>query len=83
MIEYYLSELEDEGVTYIPHWTPPVVSGTIRLQLAPPSIARPIPESSAQTGPDSTDADADADADAEIVPGSPDGLCLISSHTQL
>lgn len=68
MIEYYLSELEDEGVTYIPHWTPPVVSGTIRLQLPPPSIARAIPESSAQTGPDSTD----ADADAEIVPGSPD-----------
>lgn len=81
MIEYYLRELEDEGVTAIPQWTPPVVSGTIRLRLPPRSIARPIPESSAQTGPDSTDAD--ADADAEIVPGSPDGQCFISSHNQL
>lgn len=28
IIEYYLRELEDEGVTYIPRWTPPVVSST-------------------------------------------------------
>lgn len=28
IIEYYLRELEEEGVTYIPRWSPPVVSST-------------------------------------------------------
>uniref|UniRef100_A0A3Q3X303 SEC14 like lipid binding 1 n=1 Tax=Mola mola TaxID=94237 RepID=A0A3Q3X303_MOLML len=43
IIEYYLKELEEEGVTYIPRWTSPVVSGTPRPQLLPPSNGRVIP----------------------------------------
>uniref|UniRef100_A0A8D3AV11 SEC14-like protein 1 n=1 Tax=Scophthalmus maximus TaxID=52904 RepID=A0A8D3AV11_SCOMX len=29
IVEYYLRELEEEGITYIPRWTPAVVSGTV------------------------------------------------------
>ncbi|TWW69618.1 SEC14-like protein 1 [Takifugu flavidus] len=42
IIEYYLRELEEEGVTYIPRWTPPVVSST--------AMAVPV-----KAGPDSRD----------------------------
>ncbi|XP_073350460.1 SEC14-like protein 1 [Pagrus major] len=45
IIEYYLRELEEEGVTYIPRWTPPVVSGTTRA----------IPVKGARNGLDSKD----------------------------
>ncbi|XP_036945429.1 SEC14-like protein 1 isoform X3 [Acanthopagrus latus] len=45
IIEYYLRELEAEGVTYIPRWTPPVVSGTTRA----------IPVKGARNGLDSKD----------------------------
>uniref|UniRef100_A0A3Q3KTG3 SEC14-like protein 1 n=1 Tax=Mastacembelus armatus TaxID=205130 RepID=A0A3Q3KTG3_9TELE len=50
IIEYYLRELEKEGVTYIPRWTPPVVSGTAGswLQVQPLSTARPIPVNGAK-----------------------------------
>ncbi|XP_030264355.1 SEC14-like protein 1 [Sparus aurata] len=45
IIEYYLRELEAEGVTFIPRWTPPVVSGTTRA----------IPVKGARNGLDSKD----------------------------
>lgn len=66
IIEYYLRELDEEGVTYIPRWTPPVVSGTAgaRLQLPPPSTARAIPVNSAK--------DEDPACATELVAGSPD-----------
>uniref|UniRef100_A0A3P8P617 SEC14 like lipid binding 1 n=1 Tax=Astatotilapia calliptera TaxID=8154 RepID=A0A3P8P617_ASTCA len=52
IIEYYLRELEKEGVTYIPRWTSTVDSGTVtwRHQLLPPSAARAIPVNSAKDG---------------------------------
>ncbi|XP_068435212.1 SEC14-like protein 1 [Clinocottus analis] len=68
MIEYYLKELEEEGVTYIPRWTPPVVSSPARLQLLPRSTARAIPVSGVKTGPDSKD----PSCPAELAAGSPD-----------
>ncbi|XP_054462975.1 SEC14-like protein 1 [Anoplopoma fimbria] len=68
MIEYYLRELAEEGVTYIPRWTPPVVSGAARLQLLPRSTARDIPVNSAKTGLDSKD----PASPTEIVAGSPE-----------
>ncbi|XP_071330211.1 SEC14-like protein 1 [Trachinotus anak] len=66
IIEYYLRELEEEGVTYIPRWTPPVVSGAAgaRLKLPPPSTARAIPVNSAN--------DEDPACPTELVAGSPD-----------
>ncbi|XP_029015489.1 SEC14-like protein 1 isoform X2 [Betta splendens] len=65
IIEYYLRELEEEGVTHIPRWTPPAVSGTssARRQL-PPSTARAIPVNGARDGLHSKD--------SELLTGSPD-----------
>ncbi|KAM9744808.1 SEC14-like protein 1 isoform 1-T2 [Menidia menidia] len=52
IIEYYLRELEGEGVTYIPRWTPPVKSSSVcgPPRLPPPSNARAIPENSSKDG---------------------------------
>ncbi|XP_060882725.1 SEC14-like protein 1 [Labrus mixtus] len=70
IIEYYLRQLEEEGVTYIPPWTPPVVTGRVstRLQLHPPSTARPIPVRGANNGPDSKD----PPGPSELLAGSPE-----------
>ncbi|XP_008303806.1 SEC14-like protein 1 [Stegastes partitus] len=70
IIEHYLRELEKEGVTYVPRWTPPDVSGGVeaRLQLPPPSAARAIPGSSAKDGLCSKD----PTSPVELLPGSPD-----------
>ncbi|XP_070837139.1 SEC14-like protein 1 [Chaetodon trifascialis] len=62
IIEYYLRELEEEGVTCIPCWTPPVVSGTAGLQPLPCSTSRTIPVNSAK----------DPACSTELVVGSPD-----------
>lgn len=59
IIEYYLRELEEEGVTYIPRWTPPVVSST----------AVAIPVRASKTGQDSKD----PSHTTEPVVGTPDG----------
>ncbi|XP_069381215.1 SEC14-like protein 1 [Paralichthys olivaceus] len=70
IVEYYLRELEEEGVTHIPRWTPPVVSGTAgaRLLVPPPSTPRAIPVISAKDGLPSKD----PACPAELVSGSPD-----------
>uniref|UniRef100_A0A8C2WYP4 SEC14 like lipid binding 1 n=1 Tax=Cyclopterus lumpus TaxID=8103 RepID=A0A8C2WYP4_CYCLU len=68
MIEYYLRELEKEGVTYVPRWTPPVVCGAARLRLLPRSTARAIPVSGVKAGLDSKD----PSCPAELAAGSPD-----------
>lgn len=45
IIEYYLREMEEEGITSIPRWTPASLSprAGARLQLPPASTARAIP----------------------------------------
>ncbi|KAK2894027.1 SEC14-like protein 1 [Channa argus] len=70
IIEYYLRELEEEGVTYIPRWTPLVVSGTgnAGLQLPPLSSARAIAVNSAKDGLPSKD----PACPTELLSGSPD-----------
>ncbi|XP_056263358.1 SEC14-like protein 1 isoform X4 [Pseudoliparis swirei] len=68
MIEYYLRELEEEGVTSVPRWTPPVFCGAARLRLPPRSTARAIPVSAAKPGLDSKD----PSCPAELAAGSPD-----------
>lgn len=70
IIEYYLRELEKEGVTYIPRWTSTVDSGTVtwRHQLPPPSAARAIPVNSAKDGLHCKD----SSCSAELATGSPD-----------
>lgn len=72
MIEYYLKELEEEGVTYIPRWTPPVDPGAARLQPPPCSAARAAPLSAAEAGQDGKE----AAGPSEPAAGSPDGQCL-------
>ncbi|KAM4530859.1 SEC14-like protein 1 isoform 1-T2 [Odontesthes bonariensis] len=70
IIEYYLRELEEEGVTYIPRWTPPVESSSVagRPRLPPPSTARAIPVNSGKDGPPGRE----AGGPTELVAGSPD-----------
>ncbi|MCJ8739421.1 hypothetical protein PDJAM_G00046920 [Pangasius djambal] len=46
IIEYYLRELETEGVTYIPRWTPPSTTTTASPQLTVETAAIPTPNSS-------------------------------------
>lgn len=69
IIEYYLRELEQEGVTYIPRWTPPPVSGNERARLLPRSAARVIPVKGAKSGLDSKD----PAGPSELVVGTPEG----------
>lgn len=69
IIEFYMKELEDEGVTHIPRWAPapafPVASSTpARLELpVTPSIA--IPVSSTR------DANSNGECTGSSPPGSP------------
>lgn len=76
IIEYYLRELEEDGVTHIPRWTPPLVSGSARLQLLPPSTARAIPVKGAKNGLDSRD----PACPTELVVGTPEGRCLLTGR---
>lgn len=80
IIEYYLRELEKEGVTYIPRWTSTVDSGTVtwRHQLLPPSAARAIPVNSAKDGLHCKD----SSCSAELVTGSPDGQCVLANPSK-
>lgn len=76
IIEYYLKELEDEGVTHIPRWSPPQAPPpTARLQLpltSAPANAIPVP--TAKETPSASPTDLPA--------GSPDGQCSESESTQ-
>ncbi|XP_015801446.1 SEC14-like protein 1 [Nothobranchius furzeri] len=67
IIEYYLRELEEEGVTCIPRWTPPADSRgvTTSLQLPSASTARGIPVNSINEG-------LSVAGPSELVAGSPD-----------
>ncbi|KAF7663296.1 hypothetical protein LDENG_00214340 [Lucifuga dentata] len=55
IIEYYLRELEEDGITYIPRWSPPVVLPTARIQPPTSSAARSIPVHNAKDGLPSKD----------------------------
>ncbi|XP_062381807.1 SEC14-like protein 1 [Sardina pilchardus] len=63
MVEYYLKELADEGITHVPRWAPPLVatSSSSPPQLPATSCARPIPPPSGRT-----------DTLSDTLPGSPD-----------
>lgn len=76
IIEYYLKELEDEGVTHIPRWSPPQAPPpTARLQLpltSAPANAILVPTAEETLSASPTD----------LPPGSPDGQCSESESTQ-
>ncbi|XP_076153858.1 SEC14-like protein 1 isoform X2 [Alosa pseudoharengus] len=59
LIEYYLKELADEGITHVPRWTPPLAASS-PPQL-PVSCARPIPPPGGRK-----------DNLSDTLPGSPD-----------
>uniref|UniRef100_A0A8C6UQD3 SEC14-like protein 1 n=1 Tax=Neogobius melanostomus TaxID=47308 RepID=A0A8C6UQD3_9GOBI len=73
IIEYYLREMEEEGITFIPRWTPPSLSprAGARLQLPTASTARAIPVNSPREAPLS--------GPTELA-GSPDGLYSSYEH---
>ncbi|XP_068605936.1 SEC14-like protein 1 [Brachionichthys hirsutus] len=66
IIDYYLRELEEEGVTRMPRWTPPVTSDTSKLKLMPPTAPRASPGKAAKNRPSSKD------SPTELPVGSPD-----------
>ncbi|XP_056143217.1 SEC14-like protein 1 isoform X1 [Lampris incognitus] len=69
IMEYYLRELEEEGITYIPRWTPTFAPPTTaKLQLAPISITRAIPVPSVMDGSSRKD----PGSPSELLAGSPD-----------
>lgn len=70
IIEFYLNQLEEEGITHVPRWVPPTPTTTSQLTV---SSSRPIPACSSRTHSNSTD----------VPPGSPDGEmnhCFPLSH---
>ncbi|ETE72482.1 SEC14-like protein 1, partial [Ophiophagus hannah] len=74
IIEYYLKQLEEEGVTFIPRWTPPAIfafeHGTahFRRSLSPPIN---IPETSVKEGLNTKEINTCNNA-SELVAGTPD-----------
>lgn len=90
IIEFYLNELEDEGITHVPRWTPSSVSLPLprptSLSTSPPTLPKlatapavSLPQpTDAKDGP-SQDAKQDsgalqADGLTEILAGTPEGL---------
>ncbi|XP_069050701.1 SEC14-like protein 1 isoform X1 [Lepisosteus oculatus] len=75
IIEYYLRELEEEGVTWVPRWTPPVspakTSATARPEL-PVSPAISIPTASTKESQSSKEASSLPGSLTEPVSGTPD-----------
>ncbi|KAI7803939.1 putative SEC14-like protein 1 [Triplophysa rosa] len=59
IIEFYLNQLEEEGITHVPRWVPPTPTTTTQLTV---SSARAIPACSSRTHSGSTD----------VPPASPD-----------
>ncbi|XP_036445237.1 SEC14-like protein 1 [Colossoma macropomum] len=60
IIEYYLRELEAEGVTFIPRWSPPSTSAIVSSAKAIPTSSSREEHSRAPNSP------------AEVLPGSPE-----------
>lgn len=98
IIEFYLNELEDEGITHVPRWTPSSVSLPLprptSLSTSPPALPKlamapavSVPQPSDAKDGASQDAKQDsgalqADSLTEILAGTPEGL-FTSTETAL
>lgn len=73
--------MEEEGVTFIPRWTPPDESCgvTTKPQLPPPSATRGIPVKSTKDGLYSKN----LTGPTELVSGSPDGQCALTCSNRI
>lgn len=90
IIEFYLNELEDEGITHVPRWTPSSVSLPLprptSLSTSPPvlpnlatapAVSVPQPTDAKDSTSQDTKQDGgalQADSLAEILAGTPEGL---------
>lgn len=89
IIEFYLKELEDEGITHVPRWTPPLLPVSLPKQTSLLSSSTALPKQAAVPAvsiPLATDAmditfqdvqqdsgTLQADSLSEILPGSSEG----------
>lgn len=77
IIEYYLKQLEEEGITFVPRWTPPVAckseSSTSHLRR-PVSPAINIPESATKEGLSNKEILNTSSSPSEPTAGTPDGM---------
>lgn len=79
IIEYYLHQLEEEGITFVPRWTPPPLApsedtaASCRKRAA--SLASVAPEAAQKEGL-SSEALSSPSGAPEPAAGTPDGGCI-------
>lgn len=98
IIEFYLNELEDEGITRVPRWTPSSVSLPLprptslstsppvlpKLAMAP-AVSVPQPSDAKDSASQDTKQDSgalQADSLTEILAGTPEGLSTSTETSQ-
>jgi hypothetical protein len=78
IIEYYLRQLEDEGITYVPRWTPPALGPSSETSASSKnqavSTAAIVPDATLKEGL-SGEALSNPSGAPEPVVGTPDGAC--------
>lgn len=77
IIEYYLKQLEEEGITFVPRWTPPVAcksESSTSHPRRPVSPAINIPESATKEGLSNKEILNTSSSPSEPTAGTPDGM---------
>lgn len=82
IIEYYLKQLEEEGITFVPRWTPPVackLESSTSHTRRPVSPAINIPDSATKEGLNNKENLNTSSSPSEPTAGTPDGMvvCLV------
>lgn len=76
IIEYYLRQLEEEGITFVPRWTPPSITPSSETSVScgkqAAALAVAVPEAALKEGP-SSEALGNASGAPEPVATTPDG----------
>lgn len=76
IIEYYLRQLEEEGITFVPRWTPPSITPSSETSLSSgkqaAALAIVTPEAALKEGP-SSEALSNPSGAPEPVATTPDG----------
>lgn len=77
IIEYYLKQLEEEGITFVPRWTPPVAcksESSTSHPRRPVSPAINIPETATKEGLSNKEILNTSSSPSEPTAGTPDGM---------
>lgn len=79
IIEYYLKQLEEEGITFVPRWTPPVacqLESSTSHTRRPVSPAITIPDSATKEGLSNKEILNTSSSPTEPTAGTPDGMLV-------